>query len=114
MDLSGFQTLRETILDEFQKIKQDMKLVEINIRFNYCVYLPFFKKTVLQLSQAFNILMNYLYSKNRGGIETAKLLSLFMELAPELVSVNAAYNFMPDGSTAIVCSALKAARGNEL
>jgi hypothetical protein len=53
-----------------------------------------------------------LYSKNRGGIETAKFLSKLVSLAPELTEVNAAYNFMPVESFNIICSALKVAKGN--
>lgn len=53
----------------------------------------------------------YLFSKNRGGIETAKFLSKLFSLAPQLVEVNAACNLMPIESLAIVCSALKFAKG---
>ncbi|XP_010069680.2 uncharacterized protein LOC104456563 isoform X2 [Eucalyptus grandis] len=51
-------------------------------------------------------------SKNRGGIESAKFLSKLMECAPQLVTVNAAFNLMPPESLTIICSALKAAKGN--
>ncbi|KAF2284479.1 hypothetical protein GH714_025545 [Hevea brasiliensis] len=51
-------------------------------------------------------------SKNRGGLETAKFLSKLMLSAPELVVVNASYNLMPAESLTIICSALKAAKGN--
>ncbi|QCD97813.1 uncharacterized protein LOC114192079 [Vigna unguiculata] len=63
-------------------IKEELKLVKINI------------------------------SKNRGGIDTAKFLSKLLSLAPQLVEVNAASNLMPIESLAIVCSALKFAKGN--
>ncbi|KAK7378547.1 hypothetical protein VNO80_03990 [Phaseolus coccineus] len=63
-------------------IKEELKLVKINI------------------------------SKNRGGIETAKFLSKLLSQAPQLVEVNAASNLMPIESLAIVCSALKFAKGN--
>ncbi|GMY06158.1 protein nlrc3 [Fagus crenata] len=51
-------------------------------------------------------------SKNHGGIETAKFFSKLVSLAPELVEVNAAYNFMPVESLSIICAALKVAKGN--
>ncbi|KAL6271277.1 hypothetical protein ACE6H2_028188 [Prunus campanulata] len=51
-------------------------------------------------------------SKNRGGIETANFLSKLISMAPELVTVNAAYNLMPLKSLTTICSALKAAKGN--
>ncbi|BFG42801.1 hypothetical protein CerSpe_290760 [Prunus speciosa] len=50
-------------------------------------------------------------SKNRGGIETANFLSKLISMAPELVTVNAAYNLMPSKSLTTICSALKAAKG---
>ncbi|TKY62275.1 NLRC3 protein [Spatholobus suberectus] len=62
-------------------IKEEIKLVKINI------------------------------SKNRGGIETAKFLSKLLSQAPQLVDVNAASNLMPIESLAIICSALKFAKG---
>lgn len=52
-----------------------------------------------------------MYSKNRGGIATANFLSTLILRAPKLVSVDAAYNFMPVGASYIVCSAIKAAKG---
>ncbi|KAH1195111.1 Ribonuclease inhibitor [Glycine max] len=51
-------------------------------------------------------------SKNRGGIATAKFLSKLLSQAPQLVDVNAASNLMPIESLAIICSALKFAKGN--
>jgi hypothetical protein len=36
-----------------------------------------------------------------------------VSLAPELVEVNAAYNFMPVESLSIICAALKVAKGND-
>ncbi|KAM6592060.1 hypothetical protein CsatA_014665 [Cannabis sativa] len=51
-------------------------------------------------------------SKNRGGIATANFLSTLMLRAPKLESVNAAYNWMPVEASYIVCSAIKAAKGN--
>ncbi|XP_024018410.1 uncharacterized protein LOC21399004 isoform X1 [Morus notabilis] len=51
-------------------------------------------------------------SRNRGGIATANFLSTLLPRAPELVFVNAEYNFMPVESSRIMCSALKAAKGN--
>ncbi|PSR86389.1 hypothetical protein CEY00_Acc32012 [Actinidia chinensis var. chinensis] len=50
-------------------------------------------------------------SKNRGGIETAKFLTTLIPWAPELVAVNAGYNFMPFESLLSICSALKVAKG---
>ncbi|KAM5563222.1 hypothetical protein ABKV19_018072 [Rosa sericea] len=50
-------------------------------------------------------------SKNRGGIETANFLSKLMSKAPELVTVNAAYNLMPVESLTTICSAIKNAKG---
>ncbi|XP_027350539.1 uncharacterized protein LOC113861736 isoform X2 [Abrus precatorius] len=68
---------------ELQKlIKEELKLVKINI------------------------------SENRGGIETAKFLSKLLSQAPQLIDVNAASNLMPIESLAIICSALKVAKGN--
>ncbi|GMJ09033.1 hypothetical protein like AT2G20210 [Hibiscus trionum] len=70
----------------FQKLKdiitENLKLVEINI------------------------------SKNRGRIETAEFLSKLIVHAPKLVSVNAAYNLMPEESLPLICSALKTAKGH--
>ncbi|KAG8641887.1 hypothetical protein MANES_12G040800v8 [Manihot esculenta] len=51
-------------------------------------------------------------SKNRGGLETARFLSKLMSSAPDLVVVNASYNLMPEETLTIICSALKAAKGN--
>ncbi|BBH10087.1 RNI-like superfamily protein [Prunus dulcis] len=51
-------------------------------------------------------------SKNRGGIETANFLSKLISMAPELVTVDAAYNLMPLKSLTTICSALKAAKAN--
>lgn len=50
-------------------------------------------------------------SKNRGGIGTANFLSKLISMAPELVTVDAAYNLMPLKSLTTICSALKAAKG---
>lgn len=50
-------------------------------------------------------------SKNRGGIETAKFLSKLISLAPELIEVNAASNFMPEEALTIISPALKVAEG---
>ena len=52
-----------------------------------------------------------LYIKNRGGIETAKFLTTLIPWAPELVAVNAGYNFMPFESLLSLCSALKVEKG---
>ncbi|PON51406.1 LRR domain containing protein [Parasponia andersonii] len=51
-------------------------------------------------------------SKNRGGIATANFLSTLMLRAPKLVSVDAAYNFMPVEASYILCPSIKAAKGN--
>ncbi|KAK9281438.1 hypothetical protein L1049_004340 [Liquidambar formosana] len=64
-----------------QEIEEDMKLVRINL------------------------------SKNCGGIATAKFLSKLISRAPELVAINAAYNFIPADSLVVICSALKVAKG---
>lgn len=56
-----------------------------------------------------NDILFYLYSKNRGGIETAKFLSKLLSQAPQLTKVNAASNLMPIESLTIICSALKLA-----
>ncbi|XP_004493854.1 uncharacterized protein [Cicer arietinum] len=72
---SGFQDLQNLI-------KEELKLVKINI------------------------------SKNRGGTETAKFLSKLLSQAPQLIDVNAASNFMPIESLSIISSALKLAKGN--
>ncbi|XP_028065188.1 uncharacterized protein LOC114268248 isoform X1 [Camellia sinensis] len=50
-------------------------------------------------------------SKNRGGIGSAKFLTTLIPRAPELVAVNAGYNFMPSESLSIICSTLKVAKG---
>lgn len=50
-------------------------------------------------------------SKNRGGVETANFLSKLMSKAPELVTVNAAYNLMPVESLTTICFAIKNAKG---
>ncbi|CAJ1897915.1 unnamed protein product [Sphenostylis stenocarpa] len=57
-------------------------------------------------------LMKINISKNRGGIETAKFLSKLLSRAPQLVEVNATCNLMPIDSLAVICSALKFAKGN--
>ncbi|XP_002521155.2 NACHT, LRR and PYD domains-containing protein 14 isoform X2 [Ricinus communis] len=51
-------------------------------------------------------------SKNRGGLETAKFLLKLMSLAPDLVAVKASYNLMPAESLTLICSGLKASKGN--
>ncbi|KAJ4969577.1 hypothetical protein NE237_016278 [Protea cynaroides] len=50
-------------------------------------------------------------SKNRGGIETANFISKLILRAPELIAINAGYNFMPAESLAVIHSALKASKG---
>lgn len=50
-------------------------------------------------------------SKNRGGIRAAHLVSKVVRQAPNLVSVNAGYNFMPPESLDIIHDALKQAKG---
>ncbi|XP_043707445.1 uncharacterized protein LOC122656844 isoform X2 [Telopea speciosissima] len=50
-------------------------------------------------------------SKNRGGIETANFISKLILRAPELIAVNAGYNFMPVESLAVMYSALKVSKG---
>ncbi|KAK2986373.1 hypothetical protein RJ640_026637 [Escallonia rubra] len=50
-------------------------------------------------------------SKNRGGIETAHFLSKLIARAPDLISVNAGYNFMPVESVSVICSCLRVAEG---
>ncbi|XP_042518475.1 uncharacterized protein LOC122092199 [Macadamia integrifolia] len=50
-------------------------------------------------------------SKNRGGIETSNFISKLILRAPELIAVNAGYNFMPIESLAVMYSALKASKG---
>lgn len=52
-----------------------------------------------------------LYSKNRGGNEAAKFLTTLIPRAPELVALNAGYNFMPSQSLLSICSVLKVAKG---
>ncbi|KAF3436035.1 hypothetical protein FNV43_RR23127 [Rhamnella rubrinervis] len=81
LNISGIGLDSSGFQDLQQSITEELKLVEINI------------------------------SKNRGGIETAKFLSKLILRAPELVSVNAAYNLVPIHGSSIVFSALKAAKG---
>lgn len=50
-------------------------------------------------------------SKNRGGIESANFISKLIFRSPELIAVNAGYNFMPTESLAVICSALKVSKG---
>lgn len=50
-------------------------------------------------------------SKNRGGIDTANFLSKLIPCAPELVAIDAGYNFMPPESLSILCASCKAAKG---
>lgn len=50
-------------------------------------------------------------SKNRGRLETANFLLKLMSKAPELLVVNAAYNFMPVESLTVVHSSLKVGKG---
>lgn len=50
-------------------------------------------------------------SKNRGGIGAATFVSKLILQAPELVAVNACYNFMPAESLAVICAALKLSKG---
>nr|DAD20148.1 TPA_asm: hypothetical protein HUJ06_021611 [Nelumbo nucifera] len=50
-------------------------------------------------------------SKNRGGIEAANFISKLILRSPELVAVNAGYNFIPAESLALIGSALRASRG---
>ncbi|XP_062079261.1 uncharacterized protein LOC133783619 isoform X2 [Humulus lupulus] len=51
-------------------------------------------------------------SKNRGGVAAANFLSTLLLRAPKLETINAAYNWMPVEASYIVCSAIKAAKGN--
>uniref|UniRef100_A0A6N2KDC7 Uncharacterized protein n=2 Tax=Salix viminalis TaxID=40686 RepID=A0A6N2KDC7_SALVM len=51
-------------------------------------------------------------SKNRGGFETARFLSKLMSLAPDIISINSAYNLMPLESLTVICSALKLFKGS--
>ncbi|KAM7501543.1 hypothetical protein LguiB_000447 [Lonicera macranthoides] len=69
------------LLDACKEIVEELKLVSINI------------------------------SKNRGGVETANFLSKLISQAPELVAVNAGYNFMPAESLSVICSCLNVAKG---
>ncbi|KAG9447724.1 hypothetical protein H6P81_013852 [Aristolochia fimbriata] len=50
-------------------------------------------------------------SKNRGGMETAKFISWLVSHAPELVAVNAGYNFIPAESLEAISHALKLSKG---
>ncbi|KAL5711716.1 hypothetical protein ACHQM5_013970 [Ranunculus cassubicifolius] len=50
-------------------------------------------------------------SKNRGGIETASFVSKLILRSPELVDINAEYNFMPEESLVAIYSALKLLKG---
>ncbi|OVA02234.1 Leucine-rich repeat [Macleaya cordata] len=50
-------------------------------------------------------------SKNRGGIEAAKFIVELILRAPELVAINAGYNFMPLESLEAICSALSLSKG---
>lgn len=52
------------------------------------------------------------YSKNRGGLETARFLSKLIPLAPKLVSVDASYNLMPSESLSMLCDSLRSAKGD--
>lgn len=68
--------------------------------------------SLIALAWMFYILITCAYSQNRGGIEIAKFLSKLILSAPELVSINAAYNFMPIHGSSVIFSALKAAKGD--
>lgn len=81
LNMSGIGFGSSGFLDLQQSITKEVKLIEINI------------------------------SKNRGKIASAKFLSTLLLQAPELISVNAAYNFMPVESSHFICSALKSAKG---
>ncbi|KAK9146306.1 hypothetical protein Sjap_006209 [Stephania japonica] len=50
-------------------------------------------------------------SKNRGGKEAAKFISELILRAPELVALDASYNFIPSDSLADICYALKHSKG---
>ncbi|XP_034902292.1 uncharacterized protein [Populus alba] len=51
-------------------------------------------------------------SKNRGGFETARFLAKLMSLAPNIITINTAYNIMPLESLTVICSALKLSKGS--
>ncbi|KAK7336948.1 hypothetical protein VNO77_17502 [Canavalia gladiata] len=82
LDIAGIGLGSNGFQELQNRIKPELKLVKINI------------------------------SKNRGGIETAKFLSKLLSQAPQLIDANAASNLMPIESLAIICSALKFAKGN--
>ncbi|KAL2660284.1 hypothetical protein AAZV13_03G132600 [Glycine max] len=82
LDIAGIGLGSDGFQELQSLIKEEIKLVKINI------------------------------SKNRGGTETAKFLSKLLSQAPQLVDVNAACNLMPIESLAIICCALKFAKGN--
>ena len=108
----GFQELQSLI-------KEEIKLVKINIRSIFVLNVLFCFNVMLQVTKKKNVVLHiqshdmfsYLFSKNRGGTETAKFLSKLLSQAPQLVDVNAACNLMPIESLAIICCALKFAKG---
>ncbi|CAI9105722.1 OLC1v1004720C1 [Oldenlandia corymbosa var. corymbosa] len=52
-------------------------------------------------------------SKNRGGRETAIFLAKLISCAPELVAIDAKYNFMTPDSVSLLCSTLKTMEGTQ-
>ncbi|KAF9610018.1 hypothetical protein IFM89_019658 [Coptis chinensis] len=56
-------------------------------------------------------LMEINISKNRGGIEAASFVSKLISRSPELVTLNAGYNFMPSESLVAICSVLQLSTG---
>lgn len=50
------------------------------------------------------------YSKNRGGLETARFLSKLIPLAPKLISIDASYNLMPPEALLMLCESLRTAK----
>ncbi|KAJ8649745.1 hypothetical protein MRB53_002768 [Persea americana] len=51
------------------------------------------------------------FSKNRGGFDAAKFVSKLILQSPELLTINAGYNFMPAESLMVICAALKLSKG---
>ncbi|KAI8523154.1 hypothetical protein RHMOL_Rhmol13G0051900 [Rhododendron molle] len=81
LDIEDIELGPSGFLELQEEIIEDLKLVYINI------------------------------SKNRGGNEAAKFLTTLIPRAPELVALNAGYNFMPSQSLLSICSVLKVAKG---
>ncbi|KAK6940576.1 Leucine-rich repeat [Dillenia turbinata] len=58
-----------------------------------------------------NELVSINMSKNRGGTVAAKFLAKLISLSPDLVTIDARYNFMTVESLMLICSALEVAKG---